>query len=57
MADESKRYADVRVGHYAIRNIKERLALRYGDKFKLEIQSEKNKGTRVRITIPLELNE
>jgi two-component system sensor histidine kinase YesM len=51
---ESKKYADVRVGHYAIRNIKERLALRYGDNYKLEIHSEKKHGTLVRITVPIE---
>jgi two-component system sensor histidine kinase YesM len=52
-ATENKRYSDIRVGQYAIRNIKERLALRYGEQFKLEIHSEINRGTVVIITIPL----
>ncbi|MDF2539618.1 MAG: histidine kinase internal region [Herbinix sp.] len=54
MAQEEKRYSDVRVGHYAIRNIKERLALRYGDKFILEIHSEVKQGTLVKISMPLD---
>jgi len=57
MDSENKRYADIRVGHYAIRNIKERLALRYGDNFILEIRSEINQGTLVRIAMPLEYEE
>ncbi len=57
MGTENKRYSDVRLGHYAIRNIKERLSLRYGENFKLEIQSKVNEGTLVTMTIPLEKEE
>lgn len=53
-ASEDKRYANQRVGHYAIRNVKERMALRYGSAAKLDIQSEPGAGTRVSIIIPAE---
>jgi two-component system sensor histidine kinase YesM len=56
-ASEDGRYANQRVGHYAIRNVKERMALRYGDAARLDIQSAPGKGTRVSIIIPAVLPE
>lgn len=53
-ASEDKRYANQRVGRFAIRNVKERMSLSYGDKVTLDIQSEVGKGTRVSITMPKE---
>ncbi|MDR0598466.1 MAG: sensor histidine kinase [Treponema sp.] len=41
-----------RVSYYAIRNVKERMALRYGAAGKLRIESRTGAGTRVEITIP-----
>lgn len=46
-------YARTRIGHYAIRNIKERLTLRYGEDYTLKISSVENKGTKVYIAIPI----
>lgn len=51
-AAESDKYSNSRIGHYAIRNIKERLMLHYGDNYMLEITSAPGKGTTVRIGIP-----
>lgn len=46
-------YPNLRIGHYAIRNIKERLSLRYGENFELKIISKKGEGTKVYIVIPI----
>lgn len=51
-ANEDKRYANQRIGHYAIRNVKERMFLRYGDQASLDIHSNLGTGTRVNILIP-----
>lgn len=53
-ADESGNYARARIGHYAISNIKERLALRYGESAKLDIRSDPSVGTTVWVTLPAE---
>lgn len=42
-----------RIGRYAIRNIKERLTLRYGENYELKIFSKKGEGTKVLILIPI----
>ena len=42
-----------RVSKYAIRNVKERLDLLYGDNYSLDISSRPGEGTAVRIEIPL----
>lgn len=55
-ADEDDRYANQRIGHYAIRNVKERMSLRYGDEATLDIQSTVGIGTRVSIHIPTKQN-
>lgn len=51
---EPEQYRKQRIGRYAIKNIRERLQRKYGDKFSLEIQSEVGKGTRVVLTVPYE---
>ena len=53
--EDSKRYASQRIGRYAIKNVKERLELKYGEEgFLLQIDSEPGKGTIVTIRIPME---
>ena len=52
--EESPQYAKQRIGRYAIKNIKERLELKYHDDFNLEIQSTVGKGTTVILRIPIE---
>ncbi len=52
--EESRDYAKQRIGRYAIKNIRERLQLRYHDRFSLEIQSSIGKGTVVILKIPYE---
>ena len=42
---------------YAIRNINERLKLMYGQDFSFIIESEAQRGTRIRIELPLKLAE
>lgn len=51
---ETAQYANHRIGRYAIRNIRERLQLRYQDRFQLDIRSEVGKGTTVVLMIPFE---
>lgn len=51
--EDNKQYANQRIGRYAIKNIKERLEIKYGGDFKLEIQSEKGRGTKVIIDVPI----
>lgn len=54
-APDTKRYSGQRIGRYAIKNVKERLELKYGkDGFLLKIDSEPGKGTRVTVRIPME---
>ena len=52
--EETVQYSKQRIGKYAIKNIKERLELKYQHDFKLEITSEVGKGTTVILWIPLE---
>ena len=52
--EESPQYAKQRIGRYAIKNIKERLELKYHDDFNLEIHSTVGKGTTVILRIPIE---
>lgn len=40
------------IGHFAIRNIQQRLALRYQNRFSLQISSEIDQGTRVEVSFP-----
>lgn len=48
---EDTSYASERVGHYAIFNVQQRLALKY-ETFTLNIESEQGEGTRVTIIVP-----
>ena len=50
--NKDEKYANQRVGYYAIRNVKERMRIRYGDTAALEIQSTLGSGTCVSIIIP-----
>lgn len=53
-AGQQEGYPNLRIGHYAIRNIKERLDLRYGENnYVLKIISNKGEGTKVYIVIPI----
>lgn len=55
--DKQKRYSGQRVGRYAVKNVKERLTLKYHEDFDLKIESEVGKGTKVVIRIPYEKEE
>lgn len=55
--DVQKRYSGQRVGRYAVKNVKERLQLKYHDDFVLAIESREGKGTAVTIKIPCEGGE
>ena len=50
---QSDKTESVRVGRYAIYNVKERLQLKYRDDFTLQINSKVNQGTEVVIEIPI----
>lgn len=52
--EEPAHYAKYRIGRFAIKNIKERLQLKYGEAFKLEIQSSVGCGTKVILEIPID---
>lgn len=51
---EEIQYSNQRISRYAIRNVNERLKLRYGDRFVLDIASTIGVGTTITIKIPLE---
>lgn len=53
-ADTEKAFTGQRIGRYAIKNVKERLELKYDDRFRLDITSRPGEGTLVLIEIPLE---
>lgn len=55
--EETEQYAKQRVGRFAIKNIRERLKLKYHDDFKLEIQSDVGHGTTVILMVPFEKEE
>jgi two-component system sensor histidine kinase YesM len=52
LSQEDSRYARARVGHYAIRNVRERLALRYGDAYEMRIESRPGSGTTIFLKVP-----
>ena len=52
--EEPVNYAKQRIGRYAIKNIRERLRLKYHDRYHLDIQSSVGKGTTVVLEIPVE---
>ncbi|MBP5748192.1 MAG: hypothetical protein J6W63_07525 [Treponema sp.] len=39
-------------GHIGIKNIQQRLFMFYGDGYKIQIESEKGKGTLIKIPVP-----
>lgn len=51
--DGDRVFTGQRIGRYAIKNVKERLELRYGSHFELAIESQPGQGTLVRIRVPL----
>ncbi len=55
--NDTERYASQRIGRYAIRNIRERLELKYHENFKLLIYSKEGIGTTIIIEIPYENKE
>lgn len=55
--NDSERYASQRIGRYAIKNIRERLELKYHEAFKLLIYSKEGSGTTVIIELPYENKE
>ena len=54
MVEEKAQYSNQRISRYAIRNVKERLKLRYQDRFVLDISSTIGVGTTITIKIPKE---
>lgn len=55
--EEPADYAKQRIGRYAIKNIKERLELKYHADYRLEIKSDVGKGTTVILVLPFEGKE
>lgn len=55
--EDNRRYASQRIGRYAIKNVKERLALVYHDDYELTIESKKGQGTTVTVSVPCGLKE
>lgn len=55
--DSDKVYSGQRIGRYAIRNVRERLMLRYGENFELKIESHIGMGTLVTVRLPSEQEE
>ncbi|MDO5399959.1 MAG: histidine kinase [Eubacteriales bacterium] len=51
---ENTKYSHQRIGRYAIKNIRQRLQMKYHEQFRLEIHSQIGKGTTVQLTIPWE---
>ena len=50
--ESEKVYSAQKLGRYAIKNVRERLELGYGDAFHLEIKSQVGEGTVVTVTLP-----
>ncbi|MDO5346071.1 MAG: histidine kinase [Lachnospiraceae bacterium] len=55
--DSDKVYSGQRIGRYAIKNVRERLRLKYGEGFVLNIESRIGEGTVVTVRIPLNSEE
>ncbi|MDE6404479.1 MAG: sensor histidine kinase [Lachnospiraceae bacterium] len=54
---DTRKYASQRIGRYAIRNVRERLALIYRKDYALKIESRVGCGTTVTIVVPCGLKE
>ncbi len=54
---DTSKYASQRIGKYAIKNVKERLELKYYEDFELKIESEEGQGTTVFMRIPCHNSE
>ena len=54
LEEETEKYAKQRVGRFAIKNIKERLQLKFHGNFELNIQSDVGHGTTVTLMVPFE---
>ncbi|EET59124.1 HAMP domain protein [Marvinbryantia formatexigens DSM 14469] len=55
--DSDKFYSGQRIGRYAIKNVRERLALKYGENFELNIESRVGRGTLVTVCLPADMEE
>ena len=44
-------------GHIGVSNVNNRLKLQYGEQFGVKVDSKKNIGTKITITMPLVFNE
>lgn len=55
--DTDKVFTGQRIGRYAIKNVRERLELEYGEAFRLEIKSTAGEGTEVRLLLPWKTEE
>ena len=54
---DARKYATQRIGRYAIKNVRERLALIYQENYGLHIESAVGRGTTVVLTVPCGLKE
>jgi len=55
--EDNRKYAGQRIGRYAIKNVKERLELKYHENFELQIKSAVGMGTLVTVRIPCETEQ
>lgn len=55
MNEDNKQYSNQRISKYAIKNVRERLRLRYGEDFSLQINSTLGAGTTITIRLPLQM--
>ncbi|SHK29938.1 cache domain-containing sensor histidine kinase [Hespellia stercorisuis] len=51
-AEDAERYKGQRIGGYAMKNVRERLELRYRGRFKLLVDSVPGEGTKITIRLP-----
>lgn len=55
--DEEKAFSGQRIGRYAIRNVRQRLTLKYENEYELRIESRVGEGTLVVIRLPAGIKE
>ncbi|MBO5474654.1 MAG: sensor histidine kinase [Lachnospiraceae bacterium] len=51
---DTREYASQRIGRYAIKNVRERLELKYKEAYQMKIESKVGQGTVVMIRLPIE---